>query len=498
MPRSTGEGSSSSDSNRSDGVGGSNAASGSHGLHGSHGSHGSQTHPQGTSINDVIRRVHAKLGHDRTLSVTDHLKGVKLICRIRDSVANGNLPSQQAAIVLLCTGVSLQRRFAVGDCSGGGSGGGTAESEGTAAAASAATTEQNEEANEEARQLVRQSMVLVFSILCMIEHERTVEQLSKSMEAMDVDVDVTAESRELIGKVGGSSLWEAISLSEAASTKRAKTAHGGEDASSPAERPAERPLDEPRSQWSSVLRASSGEIARHSLRIGSTCLDDETWTAFDGIAPLFFRNSSNSMAEALLMPDGDKDFVSLGTAKVLTDLSEEMREKKLLSIVGVGESEAGQQVVRDIMLSFLLPSSHVGVRRTLLLTREASTRAGVDHPTFVQRSHDTAMAGTEWIWTKGDDTLERMCCLLAGLAVLTTKADHDPIRKADAFGGRLLVPFFETKAPPRDAYRIALVPRSRRWILFHLDKRNNPQILSSQRGFKGLCDAVLQLVASLR
>lgn len=108
------------------------------------------------------------------------------------------------------------------------------------------------------------------------------------------------------------------------------------------------------------------------------------------------------------------------------------------------------------------------------------------------------MAGTEFIWQRGEDPLELMCCLLAGLAVLTTKAHQDPIRKADAFGGRLQVPFFETKAPAKDALRIALVPRSHRWILFHLDKRSSPKVLSSQCGFRGVCDAVLQLVASLR
>ena len=91
-----------------------------------------------------------------------------------------------------------------------------------------------------------------------------------------------------------------------------------------------------------------------------------------------------------------------------------------------------------------------------------------------------------------------MCCLLAGVAVLTTKGDEDPIRKADAFGGRVQLPFYETPPPPANALRLALVPAARRWILFRLDKRGMPRVEASQRGFEGLCNAVLQLVASLR
>ena len=61
----------------------------------------------------------------------------------------------------------------------------------------------------------------------------------------------------------------------------------------------------------------TAEVARHALRIGSCCLDDESWAALDGIMPLFFRNSAFNMAESLLMPDGDVDFVALGVAKAL-------------------------------------------------------------------------------------------------------------------------------------------------------------------------------------
>ena len=108
------------------------------------------------------------------------------------------------------------------------------------------------------------------------------------------------------------------------------------------------------------------------------------------------------------------------------------------------------------------------------------------------------MAGTEWLWVNGTDPLERMCCLLAGVAVMTTKGGEDPIRKTDAFCGRVQLPFIETRPPKPEHLRIALVASARRWILYKLDKRGMPRVMCSQRGFQGLCDAALQLVASLR
>ena len=47
------------------------------------------------------------------------------------------------------------------------------------------------------------------------------------------------------------------------------------------------------------------------------------------------------------------------------------------------------------------------------------------------------MAGTEFIWQHSTDALERACALLAGVAILTTRGGDDPIRKQDAFLGRV-------------------------------------------------------------
>ena len=43
----------------------------------------------------------------------------------------------------------------------------------------------------------------------------------------------------------------------------------------------------------------------------------------------------------------------------------------------------------------------------------------------------------------------------------------------------------------------ALVPHLRRWVLYRLDRKGKPVVVSSQRGFEGLCTAALLLVSSM-
>lgn len=104
------------------------------------------------------------------------------------------------------------------------------------------------------------------------------------------------------------------------------------------------------------------------------------------------------------------------------------------------------------------------------------------------------MAGCEYIWQNGTDPLERACALLAGAAVLTTKGESDPIRKCDAFLGRVSLPFFETTPPASGVKRLALLADQKRWVLYKVDKNNTPHVLCNLRGFEGLCDCLLEFL----
>ena len=104
------------------------------------------------------------------------------------------------------------------------------------------------------------------------------------------------------------------------------------------------------------------------------------------------------------------------------------------------------------------------------------------------------MAGCEYIWTNGTDPLERACAILAGAAVLTTKGGDDPIRKQDAFLGRVSLPFLETKPPASGVKRLALLTDQRRWVLYKVDKKSKPNVLCNLSGFEGLCDCILEFL----
>lgn len=330
------------------------------------------------SVDQLVDKLYAKVGHESALSLTDHLAAGRLLCRLRDRIVRGDRPSARASIKLLAAGTALHRRFAVGDCGGG-------ADEGMVAGPADDEAQQQQQLDD-SRELVRGTATRLFALFCAVEMERRmVAQLERGMQAVDVD----GESRRAIAQIGMHSLWETI---RDAPKRRKKPRQGAAAAAATDTSYDTEEADEPEEESPWALRATAAEVARHALRIGASCLDDESWKGLDGLMPLFFRHSALNMAVSLLMPDGDVDHFSLGTAAALRRLDEAQRQKKLLAIAQAGESEAGQSVTRDLVLSFLLPSSHVGVRRTLLLSRAASTRAGVDHPTIVARGHDVACA----------------------------------------------------------------------------------------------------------
>lgn len=108
------------------------------------------------------------------------------------------------------------------------------------------------------------------------------------------------------------------------------------------------------------------------------------------------------------------------------------------------------------------------------------------------------MAGAEYLMSNTNDELRLSCVLLAGLACLTTRDGSDPIRKGNAFGGRVSLPFLETDPPSNpEAHRIALLPESRTWVLYKLGRTGKPNVVSSVSDYDGLRLAVAGIVAVL-
>ena len=397
------------------------------------------------SVDELVERLRTKTLAER-LPLSAHLSIGRTLCKLRDAITSDKPVSIKAGKALLCCGISMYRRHAVGE---------KAEEEG--------------DDHEETMNLVKQSSVLIFVLLACIE--------ARSGSAVDVDA-----ARDVVERANAATLARVLEVREPASRKRKQP---------PAD---EEAVEGEEGEAQAVAAAlpqsivSAGTVTMALLRYVAHTLRDRASTEHERFADMFFRTSAACMAQNLLLAHGANDFVSL---KAAAD-NPVPREKRLLGIAQAGESEAGQSVLRDILLSFLLPGGTVGVRRNLLLSRAASTAAGVDHAAAVNQAHSVAMAGCEFIWQHGTDPLERACALLAGAAVLVTKGGEDPIRKQDAFVGRVSLPFFETMPPATGVKRLALLTDQSRWVLYKTDKKNRPHVLCNLSGFEGLCDCLLE------
>jgi len=410
------------------------------------------------TVAQLVDKLRSRTSTER-LALTAHLSVGRTLCKLRDAIANGDEVSKKAAMGLVCCGIGLYRRHTLGD------------------------REEEDEDAEETNALIKQSSALIFVLLAAIEAR------NNQPESMDV-----SNAQQMVERANAATLAKVMRIPNPKKRKRRRANEEADDdedlGKTQAEIEAER--EERAEAWELANTVSSGDLTMsvlklvaHSLGRRATGRDEHA-----ALADLFFRNSAACMAHNLLLKDGPGDFVSLRAATG----NAVPREKRLLALAQAGESEAGQSVLRDLLLSFLLPSSVVGVRRNLLMSRAASTAAGVDHADQVNAAHSCAMAGTEFIWLHGTNPLERACAILAGVAVLITKGGEDPIRKQDAFVGRVGLPFFETTPPNPGVKRLALVPDQRRWVLYKVGKDNVPSVLCNLRGFDGFCDALLEFI----
>ena len=412
---------------------------------------------------DLVAKLHkrANVAPNVPFSLTAHLSAGRVLVALRDALLAGGELSRRSKLMLICTGISLRRRHAASEV--------IVEADGPSTDAAVLQDQ------ETSRALLLETAQLIFSLLCMIERRER--------------GDDAGSAREAVKCVNAQCLWDVLKPPVRKRPREEEEGHVEEEEGE--EGHGEEGESRNGDSWAEVMRISTAEIAEHALRIGAATLADKQPEDV-ALMSLYFRSAAASMAEAMLLKS-HTDFVSLGLNHGDMTVS---REKKLLAVAQAAESEMGQSILRDLVLSFLLPASVIGVRRGLLLSRAASTEAGVDHPVAVARAHDTAMAGAEFIWANGTDELERMCCLLAGVAILTTKGGDDPIRKLEAFGGRVALPFLETTGVGATGMRMALLPNARRWVLYRIGANGTPKVLSSLANFHGLCESVLALVVS--
>ncbi len=358
------------------------------------------------SVDDTIVAIHAAIGHANELSVSQHGSVVRKLARVRSAMTEGgDMPSQRGQMLLMCTGIAVQRRILL---------------------------MVGEDANENSTDLYRTTLLLLFVLVALCGQSGDV---------------IAAEA--LVERAATASLWN----------------HLREAGTFP----------------------SSGEVASATLALAVDALPTASAEEIGDLSNRFFRSSAAAMTEDRLKALGDGSFLSLSSSRFVGSVSD--RSDRLETLVSAAESESGQSVIRDLMLSFLLPARVIGTRRTLLLTREAAAEATVEYAEDVQRAHETAMAGANLVWNEESDAddweLRKISSLLAGIACATTRGGEDPIRKAVAFAGRVQLPFLETPLPSQGK-RLVLVPGSGSWILLKIERSGNPTVLTSAEGLEGL------------
>ncbi len=309
---------------------------------------------------DLVTKLNerANVTPDTPFSLTSHLSAGRVLLALRDALLAGKGLSKRSKLTLICTGIALRRRHAASEV--------VVDADGPSADAAVLQDQ------ETSRALLLESAQLIFTLLCMIERR----------ENGDGGAD---EARAVVDHVNGLCLWDVLRPPRRKRSRDEGCADGeGEGGGEEGE--GEEAASDRGISWREVMRIDVSEVAQHALRIGAARLterqDDPELMA------LYFRSAAASMAAAMLLKS-QTDFVSLGLNQGDVTVS---REKKLLAIAQAAESEMGQSILRDLVLSFLLPASIIGVRRGLLLSRAASTEAGVDCPIAVARAHDVAYA----------------------------------------------------------------------------------------------------------
>tara|TARA_B110000046_G_C12966680_1_gene387073 strand:- start:106 stop:1374 length:1269 start_codon:yes stop_codon:yes gene_type:complete len=250
------------------------------------------------------------------------------------------------------------------------------------------------------------------------------------------------------------------------------------------------------SAWSSTLYSDS-VVSRAALREAKYCSGTNAMFNMQTLSEIFFRCSGAAIMQSVLTKAetgphgilGDTSFLTLDSVAMCNEAND-MQSEKLASLVSAAESEAGQAVLRDIILSFKLPLSVVGSRRTLLLPREANHIATKTYTNTLNAAHDAAMRGAEWSWKTDTDPIHKVSAVLAGLAVIISKTP-DSVRKGDAFGRLVNLPFIETLPPPNGVVRLALIPATRAWVVYKIDSDGSPKVQASKAGFDGFCENVL-------
>ena len=429
-----------------------------------------------SSESHQIQTIYSILAHDGVISSRDHTKAAEKLCVLQSAFRPDSKISKASQIKLICVITSLLRRITK-----------------LRADRELFLETGNEVVTEEDADVFIDTMTLTFITVA----------IADVMARGGVAVDPDAAEADLKNTMQRT-LWS--ELSKASSKRKIDPGEGVDELERQrvlTEEIIERKfiVSEDSSAWSSVIN-QPGVCAGAALRVAggllSSALQDDL-PRFRDLAFVFARNTIAQMHTQLLKSPDDRDFLTLSTSHFVSAVSTD-QDDNLMTFILAGESEAGQSCLRDLISSFLLPKEIIGVRRTLLLSRETSAKIAAEYPWVAGVAHETAMVGCENVWKNSNSEIKKACALLAGFAMLATSGSGDDvIRKSTAFNGAVQLPFLQCTGPPAssNSKMLALVPSTRSWVVYSIGNTGAPVVEMSKRGLDGLCLALVSFSQSI-
>ena len=419
------------------------------------------------SVDFLCKKISKKLGvgiHE-SISCAEHRSAGEYMAELKQRLLDPSETeeiSSQSKMTLTCAGVYLLKRIVCGGES------------------------------DESVQDFKQTLALLFVLIVLSNRPRTAFQVSTGGQEDAADVDMADEEEE-------EGEEEEEDDGEKKDTRlEEEKAIGTWEAGCFRDEIPECVKDEMAADLRPDHRAST--ICRLCMQIADKRADTLRFDQVITLACYFFHESSKAMSLQLfngISKQGD-DFLTLSSASFLAAASS-TNSTKLAAIADIAESESGQSVLRDFILSFTLPRQVVGLRKTCLLTRQSNNRATKEYPVILGEAHDAAMRGAEYSFAEDQNIIHKMCALLAGIAVILTK-NAQSIRRDDAFRGRVSLPFLETKLEKQFEFlpRMQYVSETDDWVVYTISgKTGMPSVEFRGGGYEGCCQACLLFMNSV-
>jgi hypothetical protein len=265
------------------------------------------------TLDDCIGRLSRRVAHTGQLTAKAHESAVRILTNIRDRIMRGEQAGQACNVLLVCCGVSVERRrLLAGE-------------------------------RDETRWDYLRTAVLIFVAICLVEHQRRGE-----LEDDEADKHI-----ETLQRASSVSLW-----------RRVKPEKKEEDAPMVATVPEVAALDPTYTAtegglrpWREVIEEAEaakqeppndGDVAYSALCSGVMLLGSSSIETFEALSEIFYRHTALQLASSALRKAADADFLSLSAAAFCGTVNTDgVSPAKCKALIAAGESEAGQQVYAE-------------------------------------------------------------------------------------------------------------------------------------------------------